>query len=156
MTALVVGIGSPILGDDGVGLQVVEQLRARGLPAGVETMELGSGGLALLDVLSGYDRLVIVDAIVTGAAPGTVIELAGDDVARAAHLGEGHEADLPTLLEFARRGLGADMPAEVVVVAVEAGDLLTITEELTPAVAAAVDEAVHRVLAILGASAAGR
>ncbi|MBW2457085.1 MAG: hydrogenase maturation protease [Deltaproteobacteria bacterium] len=149
MTTLVVGIGSPIRGDDGVGLRVVEQLRCRGLPAGVEAMELGTGGLALLDVLSGYDRLVIVDAIVSGAAPGTVIELAGDDVSRTEHLGEGHEADLPTLLELARRGLGADMPTEVVVVAVEAGDVLRITEELSPAVAAAVDEAVERVLAIL-------
>jgi hydrogenase maturation protease len=146
---LVVGIGSPIRGDDGVGLRVVQHLQAGGLPPGVEALELGTGGLALLDVLAGHDHLVIVDAIVSGAAPGTVMVLTGQDVARTAHLGEGHEADLPTVLELSRRGLGADMPAEVVVVAIEAGDVLSITEELTPAVAAAVDEAAERVRAIV-------
>jgi len=132
MTDLVVGIGSPIRGDDGVGLRVVERLRRRGLPAGVAAVDLGTGGLALLDVLAGHDRLVIVDAIISGAPPGTVMELSGAEVARCAHLGEGHEADLPTILELARRGLGSAMPAEVFVVAVEAAEVTRITEQLSP------------------------
>ena len=66
--------------------------------------------------------------------------------------GESHEADLPTLLELLRRGLGAAVPAEVTVVAIEAADVHTISERLTPAVAAAVDEAVARVLQLLSSA----
>ena len=152
MTTLVVGIGSSIRGDDGVGLQVVQKLQAQGLPKDVDAIELGTGGLALLDVLEGYDRLVVVDAIVSSAEPGTVVLLSGSEVARAAHLGEGHEADLPTVLELARRGLSGTMPAEVTVVAIEAVNVTTISEQLTPAVAGAVDEAVARVLRLLSST----
>ncbi len=152
MTALVVGIGSSIRGDDGVGLRVVQQLQARGLPKGVDAIELGIGGLALLDVLEGYDRLVVVDAMLSGGEPGTVVQLSGSEVARAVHLGEGHEADLPTVLELARRGLGGTMPAEVAVVAIEAANVTDISDQLTPAVAASVDEAVAQVLRLLSST----
>jgi len=148
MTTLLVGIGSPILCDDGVGLHVLQRLRARGLPEGVEAVELGTGGLALMDLLEGYERAVIVDAIVTGAPPGTIHLLSGNDMARAAHLGPGHDVDLPTALEIAAGVLGRQMPA-VVVVAIEAADLCTFSETLSEKVEAALDEAVERVWKIL-------
>jgi hydrogenase maturation protease len=149
MTALIVGIGSSIRGDDGVGLRVVQQLVAQGLPPGVEAIELGIGGLALLDVIDGYDQLVVVDAMVSGAEPGTVSVLSGPAVAQTSHLSEGHEADLPTMLELARSGLAGSVPAEVAVVAIEAANVTTISEQLTPPVEAAVDEAVACVLRLL-------
>jgi len=135
---LIVGIGSPILGDDGVGVHAARRLRERGTLDGVDVVELGTAGLALLDLVEGYDRLIVLDAIVTGAAPGTLHTLVGEEVARAAHLGAGHEADLSTTLALGRRLPGGRMPDEVVVLAVEAADLHTFREELTPEVEAAV------------------
>lgn len=135
---LVVGIGSPILGDDGVGVHAARRMRERGTPDDVEVVELGTAGLALLELVEGYDRLIVLDAIVTGAAPGTLHTLVGEEVARAAHLGPGHEADLPTTLALGRRLAGARMPREVVVLAVEAADLHTFREELTPEVELAI------------------
>ena len=138
MKTLVVGIGSSILSDDGVGVRVVERLAERALPDDVKVAALGTAGLGLLDLLGDVERLIIVDAIVTGAAPGTIHELRGDDVLRAAHLGVGHEADLPTTLTIGERVLGREMPREVVVVAVEAEDVTTFSESLTARVQRAV------------------
>jgi hydrogenase maturation protease len=142
-------VGSPILGDDGVGLAVVRALRAVELPDGTELCELGTGGLAMADAALGCEQLVIVDAITTGAAPGTIHVLEGDDVARGVHLGQGHEPSVPEALALTAKVLGARMPSRVWVVAIEAVELHAFTEQLSPAVEAAVPAAVDRVLSLL-------
>ena len=107
----------------------------------VDIIEIGTAGLSILDHVRGYDRLILVDAIVSGAEPGTVHELRGADLAATTHLGPGHDADLPTVLALGEK-LGAElMPREVVVVAVEASDVLTVSTHLTPKVSAAVARA---------------
>ena len=138
-------MGSDIRADDGVGLHVVRQLGDRSLSESVDVVELGTAGLGLLDSVRGYDRLILVDAIVTGATPGTVHVLNGADVDRASHLGPGHDADLPTVLALGEKLAGDQMPQEVIVVAVEAVDVNTVSTQLTPAVEAAVSEAATKV-----------
>ena len=81
----------------------------------------------------------------TGAEPGTVHVLDGADVARASHLGAGHDADLPTVLALGEKLAGDQMPREVIVVAVEAVDVLSVSEHLSPAVEAAISNAVRKV-----------
>lgn len=148
MKTLIVGIGSPILGDDGVGLHAARRVQALPPCDNVTVLELGTGGLALLDYLDGHDRLIILDAIVTGATPGTIFELGGEDAAATVHFGGAHEADLPAVLSLARK-LAKRMPEEVIVIAVEAGDITTFSETLTPEVAAAVPEVLARVCRML-------
>jgi hydrogenase maturation protease len=148
MKTLVAGIGSTIRGDDGVGVRAARQLKAR-LPNGrFDVIELGTAGLTLLDSVEGYDRLILLDAIVTGAPPGTVHELTGKQIAASAHLGTGHEADLPTTLALGRK-LSKYMPADVIVLAVEAGDLNGFSEDLTPEVGAAIPEVLARVMELV-------
>ena len=118
-------------------------------PDQVEVAELGTGGLALLDLLEGYERLIILDAIVSGAPPGTIHQLRGAEIARTAHLGPGHEADLPATLAIGSTVMGRKMPREVTVFAVEAAELATFTERLTPEVEAAIPEVVNRVRRLL-------
>ncbi|MBI4881175.1 MAG: hydrogenase maturation protease [Planctomycetes bacterium] len=149
MRTLVVGIGNTILGDDGVGVHVVRRLRERDLPEGVDLEEIGIAGLGLLDLARGYDRLIAIDAILTGAAPGTIHVLEGDDVARAAHLGPAHEADLPGTLEIGRKLLGDAMPREVLVVAIEVVDVTTFSEKMSCDVEAAIPWALEKVEALL-------
>ena len=141
MKTLVVGIGSPILADDGVGIHAARAVKAA-LGDRVDVVELGTGGLALLDVIEGYDRLILIDAIVTGAAPGTIHQLTEGDATKTAHLGAGHEADLPTALAMGRRALGDRMPADVIVLGIEAEDLTCFAEVLTARVAASLPEAI--------------
>ena len=152
MTTLVVGIGSTILADDGVGVHaaraVGEAIRERNL-ADVHVLELGTAGLALLDAMAGYERLILLDAIVTGQAPGTIHELDADEVEGVVHLGAGHEADLPTVLAMGRRALGEHMPSAVRIVAIEAKQLTDFSESMTPEVEAAMPEVVERVLILI-------
>lgn len=141
-------MGSDIRADDGVGLHVVRELKQRLSSAHVDIIEMGTAGLSILDHVRGYDRLVFVDAIVSGADPGAVHELRGTDVARTSHLGPGHDADLPTVLTLGERLVGEQMPREVIVVAVEAADVATVSTELSPEVGAAVTDAATRIEAI--------
>ncbi len=81
-------LGNPLRGDDGVGLRVLEGLVAAGLPAGIEVVDGGVGGLSVLDDLAGARWGVLVDAGMFGSAPGTVRRVAGDAVAGLAAAGE--------------------------------------------------------------------
>ena len=72
---LLVGVGNPIRGDDGVGVHVVRRLRERGLPDGCVAEELHGGWLNLLDRLHRFRRVVVVDALDAGLEPGTVVEV---------------------------------------------------------------------------------
>lgn len=81
MRAVVLGIGNTILTDEGVGVRAVEALQQRyALPEGVEAIDGGTAGMELIEALSDVDLLVVLDTIVAGKAPGTVISLAGDDI----------------------------------------------------------------------------
>jgi hydrogenase maturation protease len=148
MKTLVAGIGSTIRGDDGVGVVAARRLKASCPNEGIDVIELGTAGLTLLDSAEGYDRLILLDAIVTGAPPGTVHELTGKQVASSAHLGAGHEADLPTTLALGRK-LSKHMPADVIVLAVEVGDLHSFSEQLAPEVEAAIPEVLAQVEKLL-------
>ncbi len=67
--------------DDGVGVRVIQALRERfRFPPEVTLLDGGTLGLDLLPKLEGVERLLVVDAIETGAAPGTLVRLAGDEI----------------------------------------------------------------------------
>lgn len=145
MRRLVLGLGSPLLGDDAVGLRVASLLRERlAGRAGVDVLEEEAGGLRLMERLTGYDRAVIVDACVTGGSPGTIRRLdAGPDLTQRTAVA--HGIDLPGALALGR-SLGLPMPRVVRVVAIEAESVLEFRETLTPAVEAAIEPAAAAVL----------
>lgn len=139
---IVVGLGNPILGDDGVGWIVtdaVERLLGS-TPTGTDVDRAAVGGLGLMERLVGYDHAVIVDAIRTGRAPvGTVRQLPLEALANpdAGHAASAHDVSLAAALA-AGRALGADLPTHVTLVAVEIPPVDELSDHLTPAVAAAV------------------
>lgn len=65
----VVGVGNPLMGDDGIGERVVEELRETGLPPGVEATHAGTTAFFALEAMSGADFAVVVDAVETGESP---------------------------------------------------------------------------------------
>ncbi len=77
--SLVIGLGNPLRGDDGVGSRVVAELNRRGLPERVEALDMGTGGLDLLRVLEGQRRVVIVDAADVGREPGRFVRFTLDE-----------------------------------------------------------------------------
>ena len=81
MKTLVVGLGNPVLTDDGVGWHVLERVRERlAGRADIVFEPVCRGGLSLMETMVGYDRAVIVDAILTGAPPGTIMRLEPDAI----------------------------------------------------------------------------
>lgn len=151
MSTLVLGLGNPLLCDDGVGLEVARRVRAALAGRGdVRVEEACAGGLAVAERLVGYDRAVLVDAAAPGAGrPGALREVPLSPEAGSWNTGGPHDADLATALRTLAL-LGARVPARVHLLAIEAQDLATFAERLTPEVAAAVPAAVARVLSLVG------
>jgi hydrogenase maturation protease len=165
-STLVVGLGNPILGDDGVGWRVAEEVRRRlpslfqgnGLGMRVEVDCLSLGGLSLMERLIGYDHAVIIDAVNTNQPPGTVSCFRLEDLPDlfGAHTGAAHDTSLQSALRLGRT-LGAHLPrpGEILVVGVNAQTGYEFSEALTPPVAAAVPVAARRVLEVLEAKSHG-
>jgi hydrogenase maturation protease len=158
---IVVGLGNPVLGDDGVGWRVADEVERR-LAAGpsggpgseVEIQRLGVGGLRLMECLTGYGTAILVDAAEFPDRPiGEVRTCPFEDLAdhAAGHLDSAHDASLRTALVLGRR-LGADLPAIIHAVTVQARRTDEFSEQLSPEVAAAVPGAADAVLAIIEAA----
>jgi hydrogenase maturation protease len=147
MKTLVLGLGNPLLRDDAVGLHVARRLQSllAGMPE-VEVDEDYRGGLRLMERLIGFDRAIIVDAICSGARPGTLHRLDPDGVPTQ-HSASAHDANLRTALDLGRRA-GAQLPADdgITLIGIEASDVLSFEESLTPSVEAAVPGAVRLIL----------
>jgi hydrogenase maturation protease len=156
MQVLIAGIGNVALGDDGFGVEVVRRLAGEALPAGVRLADFHDRGLDLPDgaLGGGYERVIVVDAMSRGGAPGMVYLNRPDPEELRAASAEGAEPQaVPApALRAVLRSLG-ETPRGVLVVGCEPQ---SVAEQagLTPAVEAAVDEAVELVLAVLAAEGA--
>lgn len=135
MRALVIGIGSPH-GDDAVGLMVAERLAREPLPEGVHVVARDRPGLSLLDDLETAPAAVIVDALRSGAAPGSVLRIPPAALARE-RLTSSHTLRVAETLMLAV-ALNRPLPA-LRVIAIEIVE--TQGETLSPAVAAAIEPA---------------
>lgn len=149
---LLLGLGNPLLGDDSAGLRVVQALRPQlSDRSGLEVDEDCWGGLRLMERMIGFDRAVVVDAMCSGAAPGTVSVLSPEAMPTQ-HSNSAHDVDLCTALELGRRA-GAALPAieNIRLVAIEAADVLAFSERCTPAVDGGIRRAAEIVLSLLTA-----
>ena len=146
MKTRVIGLGNSILTDDGVGMAVVTELQKLPTGEGPDAVRSQAAGLELLELMSGWDRVILVDAIkFDDLEPGTIVRIDPADLRTSLRLRSVHEIDLPTALAFGRT-LNIPMPGEVMVVGIQADDTLTFGETLTPALAEAVAPAVDLVL----------
>jgi hydrogenase maturation protease len=151
LKTLVVGLGNPILTDDGVGVHTVRAVAERYVRDDVAFAEASVGGLRLLDVVTGYERVIVVDAIQTpGGRPGNLYCLCPGDLRASLHSGSTHDLSLPGALALGRC-LGLSLPDDgaITIVAVEVKDVTTFGETCTPQVQATVPRAAQMVLQIL-------
>ncbi len=149
MKTLVLGMGNPILADDGAGICVARRLKQR-LDGDVTITEASVGGLNLIELLAGYDRAILIDAIQTrGGTAGEVHRLAPEDFNSTRHATNPHDLNFATALELGKR-LGMSLPEEIVIFAIEVADVTSFSERCTPAVARAIPRAAAMVLAELG------
>jgi len=154
MKTLVIGLGNPILGDDGVGWHVAEAVaRLTSERPEVEVDCVSLGGMSLMERLTGATRVILVDAIFTGNAPvGTVRQLTLGDLPdlTTGHSASVHDTSLHNALSVGR-SMDIALPDDeaVIIVAIEAENVYDFSQELSPAVAAAVPQAIQCVMDLL-------
>lgn len=146
MKTLILGLGNPILSDDGVGLRVAGELKGRLDQQEATVMETSMAGLSLLDALAGYDKAIIIDAIQTveGKA-GQIYRLDPEAFNATRHTASPHDVNFATALELGHR-LGLALPQQIVIFAIEVADASTFSEECTPDVNRAIPVCVEMVI----------
>jgi hydrogenase maturation protease len=155
LKTLILGLGNSILTDDAVGFAVAEEVGRRLHRGDVTVTEASLGGLSLLELVVGYDRVIIIDAIQTGShKPGEIYRLRPDEFHGSVRAASAHDIGLAGALALGAQ-LGMQIPKQIVIFAIEAADVDTFGEQLTPAVSAAVPEAVDLVLQELASHADG-
>ena len=159
MKTLVVGLGNPILTDDGVGVKVayaVEEALGPNIPKNITITEASVGGLRLMELMIGFDRVILIDAIMTqnGHDYGFIHQMSLDDLRQITpteHSSSAHDTSLITALDAGER-LGLHLPNEFEIIAVEVENVMDFSDEPTPAVAKAIPEVTALVLNALHAS----
>jgi hydrogenase maturation protease len=151
MKTIVVGLGNPILGDDGVGWHVAKEvghLMDPELQVNVECLALG--GITLMEHLIGYQRAILIDACFSDEEPGSVIVLHLNDIPdlSAFHTASAHDMSLQNAIKLGRN-LGAQLPEEVIIVGISARWVHDFSDELSSLVAEAVPKAAHIVMELV-------
>ena len=150
MRAVVLGIGNTILTDEAAGVRAVELLeQGYQIPEDVLVIDGGTSGMEMIEDLSDLDFLIVIDVVKTGAAPGTVVKIAGDEIPVFFRRKlSPHQIALPDVL--ASLELLDAMPKEIVVLGVEPISL-ELGMEMTPTIAEQVPVLVEMAVAELRA-----
>lgn len=151
MKTLIVGLGNPVLGDDGVGWKVAEKI-CQQLPADTPVVVdyLSLGGISLMEHLIGYDRAVLIDAFASDEDLGSIHVMNLNDMPNysAFHIASAHDTSLQNALEMGR-SLGALLPEQITVIGIATKRIYDFSEELSPPVAEAVPHAAKIALELL-------
>ena len=142
---LVIGCGNPLRGDDAAGPVLVRRLWDRGLPEGVRCADGGTGGMDVVFQMRGVPEVILVDACRTGAEPGAIFEVPGDEVANLPPLAgiNLHAFRWDHALAFARWLLREGRPERVSAILIE-GATFDVGAALSPAVDRAINAVVDR------------
>ena len=131
MNTLVLGIGNPILTDDGVGIKIAQKLKEE--KAKLEVIETSEAGIILLDLIVGYNKLIIIDSIKTEKGkPGDLYKLELGDLKPSKDFLSSHGIGIATAFKLGQE-LEYSMPKFVSIYAVNIKDNLTFGEECTEA-----------------------
>lgn len=146
---LILGLGNPLQGDDGVGCRAIEALERCELPPDVEAMDGGTPGIGLIHLLEGRRRAILIDAAEMGRPPGAIRRFRPDEVALTGSAGRFslHRSAVADALALAA-ALDIPLP-EIVFYGVQPGRIGW-GEELSPQVAAAIPQLVAMIMAEVG------
>ncbi len=146
---VIIGMGNPLLSDDGAGIAVAhavaERLRHR---MDLTVTELHTGGIRLMEAMAGFKRAVVVDAMLSGAAPGTLQRFEPSSFVTTKNTFSSHDTDFATAYGLGLMA-GVALPEQVSFWGIEAREFDLFGEQFTPEVAAALPGAVDRIVAEL-------
>jgi hydrogenase maturation protease len=142
MKTLILGLGNPILTDDAVGIRVAQELEG----PDVTVVATSEAGLAILEEVTGYERLIIIDSIKTGEGePGELYKLELEDLKPKSDFSSSHGLDIATAFKLGER-LGYALPGQVSIYAVEVKDNTTFGEGFTPEIEKSIPLIVRQII----------
>ena len=146
MRTLVLGLGNPILGDDGIGIRVAAELKKRINDENVEVEDVSSAGFNILDMIQGYEKVIVIDSIQTrDGRPGQLYRLTPSDFESSIHLASPHDINFATALALGRK-LQMKMPKTIKIYAIEIKDHIAYAEKCTSELLKVIPEIVAEIM----------
>lgn len=143
---LLLGIGNPLLTDDGIGIVAARKIAALNMP-GIDVEEATASGIEVMEMMLDYDKVVVVDAIFfPDHEPGDILRLKEEDFSHTVHGSSPHGVNITTAIALGRQTSPDRMPEEIVFLAMQAEDISTFCEEQTEPVARKMPEFIDKVV----------
>ena len=114
MKVAVIGIGNILMGDEGVGIAVINELRKLNVEADI--YDCGTTGVDILNTILGYDKVIVVDAVKGFGKPGDVVKINLEEIVESGRIVSMHDVDFTFLMKIAKTFM--DLP-EIVIVGIE-------------------------------------
>lgn len=138
MKTLILGLGNPILRDDGVGIKVAKEIGRRLDSSSIDVKEASIAGLDLLELIQGYTKVVLIDSIqIKGGMPGEIFPLDLNGLRSTIRLSSPHDVNFATALELGKK-LGLNLPQEIRIYAIQVEDISTFDENCSPSIEKAI------------------
>jgi hydrogenase maturation protease len=151
MKTIIVGLGNPILGDDGIGWKIAEKIKQQlGPVSHVDVEFLSLGGISLMEHLIGYERAILIDAVTSDQETGSVIVSKLNEMPdhSAFHITSAHDTSLQNALKLGRE-MGAKLPEDVIIVGIATEHIYDFSEQLSPLVSVSIPKAIKFVINLL-------
>lgn len=147
MKTIILGIGNPILGDDGVGVHIVNELASKIKNPNVTIDEAITGGMNLLDLILGYDKAIIIDALKTDNGENGEVRRIPLSNFSTMHSCNPHDVSLMEAIEMAKKMGESRIPKEIIIIGVMMKEIpCEFGEELSKDIAIAVPKAIDMTL----------
>ncbi len=151
MKTVIIGLGNPIVGDDAIGIKVMEYIRDTfTLPMNTEILaDISIAGLGLVELFRGYNKVILIDSIQTGKHPiGTVILLRHEEFSLALHTYDHHNMDIFTSLEFSNQ-IFDDIPKDIEIIGIEIINPMEFSDKLSLELQNKFEEIVNQVYKLI-------
>ena len=143
MKTIILGVGNPILGNDGVGLKVLEELKKDIKKPNIKFDEAYAGGMNLLDLMIDYDRAILIDAVKMKNRSLGEISFSDLQQQKTVHTCNPHDVSLPEAIQLSKKLGEQRIPDIIKLMGINIGELpVEFTEKLTKEISDAVPKAV--------------
>lgn len=146
---LILGLGNDILTDDGIGPKIVLDLQTENFLKTINFQNVFIGGLEILELIEGYEKVIFIDAIVTEhGIPGTVYLFTPGDFKETLHLSNLHDANFLTALALGTK-MGMNLPEDISIIAIEIIEDRVFSDKLSPEIAIKFPAIYNKVLGLV-------
>jgi hydrogenase maturation protease len=136
---LVLGLGNPILTDDGIAFYLIDLLEKENKNENFEFQKSSLSGMHNLELMFDFEKVVIIDAIMLGNEIGKVYKLGLDDIERTLHTSS-HDLGFRTVIDIGYKYYKERMPKKFVIFGIEVKEVKTFSEKLTPSLENLLDD----------------